>query len=132
MTTSPDHPRPARGYADVDRELEEMLSDAERTVARLKAELAARRAQREAAAAAGANGLTDEEREVLAHAEVDRLDEHPANAKVRWSEVRSFFEDALQQLLGRTEAREGGMPAPEDTTGTAPADRPGTDGEATR
>ncbi|MGO2112323.1 MAG: hypothetical protein ACTH31_11975 [Pseudoclavibacter sp.] len=118
MTTSPDDPRRARGHADVDRELEEMLVDAEHTVARLKAELATRRAQREAAALAAPDGRSPEEREAIAHAEIDRLDEHLANAKVRWSEVRSFFEDALHQLIGRNEALDTETPASESANGT--------------
>ncbi|GGA75462.1 hypothetical protein GCM10011490_27780 [Pseudoclavibacter endophyticus] len=133
MNTSPDTPRPARGYADVDREIEEMLVDAEHTVARLKAELAARRAQREAAASgvpSGPSELSPEEREALAHAEIDRLEEHLANAKVRWSEVRSFLEDALNQLIARHQTPDASASASEAPTATTP--RTGTDEEPSR
>lgn|GEM_PF-6339970 len=42
--------------------------------------------------------IAEHRRQDAQHAEIDRLEEHLANATVRWSEVRAFFEDALVQL----------------------------------
>lgn len=67
--------------------LNELLADAERTVEKLRAELAERqrvRAQKELTAAQ--------------HAEIERLAEHLANAQVHWGQVRTFFQAALDEL----------------------------------
>ncbi|GAB97174.1 hypothetical protein BJY21_003709 [Kineosphaera limosa] len=80
-----------------DRELEEMLRDAEETVAQLKAELAARKA------CARDHGGTWEEQ----HEEIAKLSEHLANAKVHWGEVRAFFQEALRELADSRQRRGG-------------------------
>ncbi|AEF39031.1 hypothetical protein [Hoyosella subflava] len=88
-----------RSGADLDRELEQLLEEAEATVVRLRRELHSRR---EFAAQ---------------HAEIDKLDEHMAHARVQWSEVRAFFEDVLSQLLSResaSQARSTGITAPHE------------------
>lgn len=77
-----------RSAFSADLELEEMLREAEETVARLRAELDARKR------AADLGGTPEEQ-----HAEIARLAEHLANAKVHWGEVRAFFEQALRELL---------------------------------
>lgn len=88
---------PAHEPDSVDRELEELLADAESTVSRLRRELELRR------------GTPPTEPEARAqHAEIDRLREHLAQAQVHWDEVRAFFEAALQELLGDREAKAGG------------------------
>ncbi|WP_407318774.1 hypothetical protein UQW22_00060 [Isoptericola halotolerans] len=73
--------------AAVERELERIVSEAEAKLAEVRRELAERR------------------RQDAQHAEIDRLEEHLANATVRWEEVRSFFDDVLAQLR-RGDARE--------------------------
>ncbi|QNG20222.1 hypothetical protein G4H71_13260 [Rhodococcus triatomae] len=70
----------ARRRDDLERELERSLADAEDTVALLRRELASRRTHR------------------LQHAEIDRLAEHLANSRVRWHEVRVFFEEAFREV----------------------------------
>lgn len=72
----------------VDQQLEEMLADAERTVARLRKELEARR-----------SAPMDIESNAAQHAEIDRLAEHLSHAQVHWGEVRAFFEEAISELL---------------------------------
>lgn len=87
MTDPDDLPDDLRDDEDpIDLVLQEMLSDAERTVARLRHELAARRhaARQETTAAQ--------------HAEIDRLAEHLDRARIHWSEVRAFFDEALGSL----------------------------------
>jgi hypothetical protein len=66
--------------AAVERELERIVAEAEAKLAEVRRELAARRLH------------------AAQHAEIDRLEEHLANATVRWSEVRGFFDDVLDQL----------------------------------
>lgn len=88
MTDTPNPPS-SRPGADLDRELEQLLTEAEETVVRLRRELQHRRAF------------------AAQHAEIERLDEHMANARVRWGEVRAFFEDVLRQLLAREDQRGG-------------------------
>lgn len=70
----------------VERVLEEMLVDAEQTVARLRHELATRRRSAEL------------ELTAAQHAEVNRLAEHLDRARIHWSEVRAFFDEALGEL----------------------------------
>lgn len=85
------------GSSSADEELQEMLRDAEDTVARLKAELNSRRSLLDDP------GGTEAEQ----HAEIERLAEHLANAKVHWGEVRAFFEEALREL-SESRSRRGG------------------------
>ncbi|CAN3126780.1 hypothetical protein ACNUDN_02695 [Mycobacterium sp. smrl_JER01] len=65
---------------DLDRELQQMLREAEETVAQLKDALRARR------------NLSAQ------HAEIDRLEEHLANARVRWTEVRQFLNIVWREI----------------------------------
>lgn len=66
--------------ADVHAELERVLAEAEATMAEVRRELLERR------------------RQDAQHAEIDRLEEHFANAVVRWDEVRGFFDEVLTEL----------------------------------
>ncbi|WP_418277702.1 hypothetical protein ACNHYB_06980 [Isoptericola jiangsuensis] len=66
--------------AAVERELERIVAEAEVKLAEVRRELAERRMHE------------------AQHAEIDRLEEHLANATVRWSEVRAFFDEVLDQL----------------------------------
>lgn len=93
--TSPPRP-PQRGRDDLDRELEQMLVEAEETASRLRAELAAYRAQ----------SAEEEERE-LQHLEIDRLEEHLRNSRIRWDEVRAFLEEAMRELRWRRDREPG-------------------------
>ncbi|MDO5627077.1 MAG: hypothetical protein Q4G43_02040 [Mobilicoccus sp.] len=78
-----------------DRELEEMLRDAELAVRALRAELDIRRQWRE-----GNNvPLADK------HAEVAKLAEHLENAKVHWPAVREFFHEAMLELQRENSSR---------------------------
>jgi hypothetical protein len=85
--------------AAVERELERIVAEAEAKLAEVRRELAERR------------------RQEAQHAEIDRLEEHLANATVRWGEVRDFFDDVLDQLRhgspGATPGDGGGPPAPD-------------------
>lgn len=101
MSTSPDAPRTPRSPDDLDRELEALLLETERTVERLKQELAERRAGHDVDAHGELADLSDDEREALQHAEIERLEEHLAHAKIRWEEVRAFFEQVLRDLISR-------------------------------
>ncbi|UXA18563.1 hypothetical protein [Mycobacterium sp. SMC-4] len=74
---------------DIDRELEEMLSEAEETVTRLRDALQARREH-------GAQ-----------HAEIDRLEEHMANARVSWREVRNFLDIVWREITGSANTSKG-------------------------
>lgn len=118
MTTTPDPDRPRRTHDDIDRELEEMLIDAEQTATRLRQELARRRAQRVAA-----------HEEALQHAEIERLEEHLERSKVQWREVRAFLEEALREWVDeKDEAASGGLETgaqePATNTGPDPRDPP--------
>lgn len=84
----PNDPNAPQHPASGDEEgLNELLADAERTVEKLRAELAERQRIRER-----------KELTAAQHAEIDRLAEHLANAQVHWGQVRSFFEAALAEL----------------------------------
>ncbi len=72
--------RPAVMSRELEAELEATLKQAEAAVAELRQELDAARAQRR-------------QRE-----EIDRLEEHFAQTRLRWEEVRSFFDDVLREL----------------------------------
>lgn len=72
--------RPAVMSRELEAELEATLQQAEAAVAELRRELAEARAQRK-------------QRE-----EIARLEEHFTQTKVRWEEVRSFFDDVLREL----------------------------------
>lgn len=74
----PDHPGELpRGR--IDHSLEELLREAEETVADLRTELQRRRGQNH--------------REDLAaqHVEIDRLTRHLENAELRWQDIRDFL-----------------------------------------
>lgn len=73
----------------VTERLEEVLADTERTIAELRAELAAAR-RREAQ-----------------HEAVEQLEEHLAAATVRWADVRAFFQQVLDELRGNRQEDEG-------------------------
>ncbi|MEG3615773.1 hypothetical protein [Isoptericola haloaureus] len=97
------HDRPDRSstersedIAALEQELARVVAEAEARLAEVRRELAERRLQE------------------AQHAEIDRLEEHLANATVRWREVGEFFEDALQQLRS-------GRPDGEPSMGAAPA-----------
>lgn len=77
----------------VERVLEEMLVDAEQAVARIRHELATRR------------HLAEIERTAEQHAEIDRLAQHLDRARIHWSEVRAFFDEALGELRHHDEPR---------------------------
>lgn len=90
--------------AAVERELERIVAEAEERLAEVRRELAERR------------------REAAQHAEIDRLEEHLANATVRWGEVRDFFDDVITHLRAPDDPQEpeaeGG---PDRDRGTPPA-----------
>lgn len=71
----------------LEHQLEKLLQDAEVTVASLRRELDDARGRRE-----------HEARLREQHAEIDRLQEHLAEAQVHWGAVRDFFEAALREL----------------------------------
>ncbi|GGC61482.1 hypothetical protein IEU95_13190 [Hoyosella rhizosphaerae] len=84
-----DNDRPSRTSEELDRELEALLAEAEETVGRLRREMKLRREN------------------AAQHAEIDHLVDHMADAQVRWSEVRAFFNDVLHQLVSRNHGAEG-------------------------
>lgn len=71
----------------VEQQLERLLADAESTVASLRRELDGARNRREREAMIRAQ-----------HEEIDRLQDHLAEAQVHWGAVREFFEAALREL----------------------------------
>ena len=81
MTESQDPLQPSG--QDLDRELEQLLAEAEETVVRVRRVLESRRDH------------------AVQHAEIDRLEEHMARTQVRWAEVRHFFQTAFRELVGR-------------------------------
>ncbi|WP_166845962.1 hypothetical protein [Isoptericola sp. BMS4] len=91
--------------AAVERELERIVAEAETRLAEVRRELAERR-RRSAEHAAQ-------------HAEIDRLEEHLANATVRWGEVRDFFDDVITHLRAPGDPQE-----PEAEGGTDRDDPP--------
>lgn len=74
----------------LEQELEDLLSDAEATVLRLREELSLRRGE-----------LAQIERRAEQHHEIDRLREHLAEAQVHWGRVHGFVEAALNELRER-------------------------------
>ncbi len=64
----------------VEEQLEQILREAEARVAELRRQLEQHRL------------------EAAQHAEVDRLAEHLAQATVRWTEVRGFFDEVITEL----------------------------------
>ncbi len=87
---TPDEPTdPQRAEA----RLEDLLADAELTVAHLQFELQeARRAR------------AGKEDQAAQHEEVDRLQFHLAQAQVHWSEVREFFANVLGDRADEADA----------------------------
>ncbi|GAA1973436.1 hypothetical protein GCM10009718_06690 [Isoptericola halotolerans] len=85
---------PSPGLREHERELAAILDEAEQRIGELRLELSRR------------EDLSAQ------HAELDRLDEHLATARVSWSEVRGFFDDVLHQLRGR-----GNPPAGDEAPG---------------
>lgn len=83
----PSPPQPQHSNGD-ETSLDELLADAERTVERLRQELAQRQQVR-----------AEKELTAAQHAEIDRLAEHLANAQVHWGQVRSFFAAAVAELV---------------------------------
>ncbi|MGC0271437.1 hypothetical protein ACO0LV_00375 [Pseudactinotalea sp. Z1739] len=80
-------PQPRHSNGD-EASLNELLAEAERTVERLRQELAQRQQVR-----------AEKELTAAQHAEIDRLTEHLANAQVHWGQVRSFFAAAMAELV---------------------------------
>lgn len=116
--TDPTSDRPhQRGRDDIDRELEQMLVEAEQTASRLRAELAAYRAQ-----------CAEEDQQELQHLEIDRLDEHLRNSRIRWDEVRAFLEEALRELGWRRDRDADAHPTGADAPEAAGADGAGATG----
>lgn len=70
----------------LDHELAELLQETEDTLAALRAEISHRREQNRV------DSLADQ------HAEIARLSEHLANARVRWEDVRSFLDQMIAEL----------------------------------
>lgn len=95
------HPEDGEHVRELEAELEKILREAESTVVELRRELAEQRQRR------------------LQHEEIERFEEHLANSRVRWEEVRDFFQEVLHEIRGQ----EG----PERTGGAEEA--PGDDDE---
>lgn len=75
----------------LESELEAVLREAEATVVALRHELEEKRQQRRQ------------------HQEIERLEEHLANTRIRWEEIRVFFEEVMRELRGeRPASSEGG------------------------
>lgn len=72
--------RPAVMSRELEDELAAVLEQAESAVAELRRELAEARTLQEQ------------------HEEIERLEQHFAQTKVRWEEVRAFFDEALREL----------------------------------
>lgn len=70
----------------LDHELEELLAEAESTVAQLRSELTRRRTRQRQM------DLAEQ------HAEIARLSQHLANARVRWADVRGFLHEMITEL----------------------------------
>lgn len=71
---------------EIDAALLRLMTETEETVNRLRAELAERR------------------QHAAQHAEIERLEQHLAEATVNWSKVKEFFEEVLRELTGRRPA----------------------------
>ncbi|MDO8143052.1 MULTISPECIES: hypothetical protein [unclassified Isoptericola] len=90
----------SQDIAALEQELARVVEEAEARLAEVRRELAERRQQE------------------AQHAEIDRLEEHLANATVQWREVGEFFEEALQQLRGDREDAGAEPSTPADDLGT--------------
>lgn len=88
-----DAPDVTRTSALLDSELRDLLADAEGAVAQLRAELT----RREEFARNATDDTTGVDLEAQ-HAEINRLREHLAQAKVRWADVREFFVMVIEEL----------------------------------
>lgn len=91
MTAS--HDRPDRSSTERSQDIAALEQELARVVEEAEARLADVRRE-----------LDDRRQQEAQHAEIDRLEEHLANATVQWREVAEFFEQALQQL--RSDRRE--------------------------
>lgn len=90
------HPEDDENVTALEAELEKILREAESTVLELRRELAEQRQRR------------------LQHEEIERLEEHLANSRVRWEEVRDFFQEVLHEIRGQgDQERPGGVEGPE-------------------
>lgn len=77
--------RPTAMSRELEYELAAVLEQAESAVAELRQGLAEARALKEQ------------------HEEIERLEQHFAQTKVRWEEVRAFFDEALRELREQKE-----------------------------
>lgn len=94
---------------DLEHQLEAILREAESTAAELRRELADQRERRRQ------------------HEEIERLEEHLANSRVRWEEVRDFFQEVLHEVRGE-EAAWKARREESDGRGDGSAEREGRDG----
>lgn len=99
------HPEDDENVTELEAELEKILREAESTVAELRRELAEQRRRR------------------LQHEEIERLEEHLANTRVRWEEVRDFFQEVLHEVRGQ-DGDAGGQSGSGETGGPG---QPGQD-----
>lgn len=105
-------PEDDENVTELEAELEKILREAESTVAELRRELSEQRQRR------------------LQHEEIERLEEHLANSRVRWEEVRDFFQEVLHEVRGQDgdaggQSGSGGtdgpaLPGPDDDGGDPP------------
>ncbi|MFD1716203.1 hypothetical protein [Georgenia deserti] len=86
----------------IEEELEEILREAESSISALRKELAEQRLR------------------ARQHAEIDRLEEHLASTRVRWSEVRAFFDEVIDELRRRRPVSGADDPTGTSAEGTAP------------
>lgn len=77
------HPEDGEHVRELEAELEKILREAESTVVELRRELAEQRQRR------------------LQHEEIERFEEHLANSRVRWEEVRDYFQEVLHEIRGQ-------------------------------
>ncbi|GAB3191064.1 hypothetical protein GCM10027061_17810 [Nesterenkonia suensis] len=62
--------------------------------------------------------LAEQRQRRLQHEQIERLEEHLANSRVRWEEVRDFFQEVLHEIRGQDgQERPGDVPGPEASDG---------------
>ncbi len=67
----------------IDEQLDAILRDAEAAISQLR------------------EALAEQQRLVAQHREIDRLPEHLARTSARWSEIRGFVDELIDELHGR-------------------------------
>lgn len=82
MDTTDDRDNENEDVPPVERQLEQVLHDAEAALAELRMILAEQRLRHRQ------------------HEEIERLPEHLANTTVRWSHVKVFFDELIAELRG--------------------------------